>query len=204
MMDENVLLEVIRGLEEKIFQMKLLINRDVKFTTMSKEDQQVTIESRRGYKQIVKKLLKGNEWLSGKAIKHYLTPYASDKYCYCFGSTVVPVGKLFNKDLVITNIDVAVEGAVYSIPVCIHVRPNEPINNTVVIPVLYSDDLVTGESVVIGGIYEMGKLTIQATKNEESEFSLLSYTVIGVENHASTDWVVDSKSRPLYGMNMEL
>lgn len=203
-MDENVLSEVIRGLEEKIFQMKLLINRDVKFTTMSKEDQQATIESRRGYKQIVKKLLKGNKGLSGKAIKHYLTPYASDKYRYCFDSTVVPVGKLSNKDLVITNIDVAVEGAVYSIPVCIQVRPNEPINNTVVIPVLYSDGLVTGESVVIGGIYKMGKLTIQATKNEESAFSLLSYTVIGVENHASTDWVVDSESCPLYGMNMEL
>lgn len=203
-MDENVLSEVIRGLEEKIFQMKLLINRDVKFTTMSKEDQQATIESRRGYKQIVKKLLKGNKWLSGKAIKHHLTPYASDKYRYCFCSTVVPVGKLFNKDLVITNIDVAVEGAVYSIPVCIQVRPNKPINNTVVIPVLYTDGLVTEESVVIGGIYKMGKLTIQATKNEESAFSLLSYTVIGVENHASTDWVVDSKSRPRYGMNMEI
>ena len=203
-MDENVLSEVIRGLEEKIFQMKLLINRDVKFTTMSKEDQQATIESRRGYKQIVKKLLKGNKGLSGKAIKHYLTPYASDKYRYCFDSTVVPVGKLFNKNLVITDIDVAVEGAVYSIPVCIQVRPNKPINNIVVIPVLYSDGLVTGESVVIGGIYKMGKLTIQATKNEESAFSLLSYTVIGVENHASTDWVVDSESRPLYGMNMEL
>ena len=203
-MDENVLSEVIRGLEEKIFQMKLLINRDVKFTTMSKEDQQVTIESHRGYEQIVKKLFKGNKWLSRKAIKHYLTPYASDKYRYCFGSTVVPVGKLFNKDLVITDIDVAVGGAVYSIPVCIQVRLNEPINNIVVIPVLYSDGLVTGESVVIGGIYEMGKLTIQATKNEESAFSLLSYTVIGVENHASTDWVVDSKSRPRYGMNMEI
>lgn len=194
MLDNKTAEVELKDIIGKITQAEYFINRTIEFGRLSEEAKNAKFKVLDVYNEIQNVIIKNSniDIVQLAKIEHQnnpLKPFTTDSYRYRFGKTVVPVGELFGKDLVIESIDVSIDSDVYTIPLNYYIPEDGKIDYSGYMAVIPGMETFPGKDgfqrqmIYLTGKYSKGDeysnggLVIHAKAVYHGDFALLSYTL---------------------------